>query len=89
MTRTITELLALREGTTFSELLEALPELFDAMERMKDALKQAEIALEESDQLIKHQYTGSREAMSDLTYANIAARDALVTIRALIEEPKL
>ena len=41
----------------------------DLMDAAADRIEQLEAALHEWDALIEHQYSGSQEAMSDMTYA--------------------
>ena len=59
----------------------AVPQAADAIERLVRERDEARALLCKWDALIKHQYTGSREAMSDMT--RVAQETA--TIRALKE----
>ena len=66
-----------KEAEAYAEELEAMNKNQEAMIRQADRrgdaletkLAKTLAALREWDDLIKHQYSGSREAMSDMTYA--------------------
>ncbi len=75
---------------TRPELDQPAPDPQDAPVRggPHELMKQALEALEEFDALIKHQYTGSREAMSDLTHAAQQAASAITAIREYLATPE-
>jgi hypothetical protein len=48
----------------------------------RQIMQQALAALKEYDALIKHSYTGSRDAISDLQYATFNGRDSIEALEA-------